>query len=111
MSTQATPTPEATDKTVRGVAIIAGRIRSVRASRGQRKGYLHVIVLPAPDEFTSPSYVEVFAADRLGEPDATWRGKVTVGGYRRTYQTEVTDRDGEIRKVTVETADMTLTAI
>lgn len=95
-----------------GVAPLRGRIRSVRPSRGQRRGFLHVLAIPAPDEFTAPSVVEVFAAERLGEVDTMWTGRVQIGGYPRQYRTDVTDeRTGEVRQVTVQTADVILTAI
>lgn len=90
---------------------LRGRVKAVRRSRGQRAGFLTLLVMPARDEFSSPATVEVFSPERLAEPDAMWQGWCEVGGYRRTYKTEQTDRDGEMRTVTVETADITLTAV
>jgi len=108
--TQQTP-PSAAAAHV-GLAVIRGRIRSVRAARGQRRGWLHVLAMPAPDEFSAPAVVEVFAGERLGAVDDTWQGRVSIGGYRRSYKTDVTDeRSGEVRQVQVETADVTLTAL
>lgn len=94
-----------------GRVALRGRIKSVRRARGQRAGWNTLIVIPAPDEFTSPAHVELFSVDRLGEEGTNWQGWAVVGGYRRTYKTEVTDSHGEVRTVTVETADITLTAV
>lgn len=96
---------------VYGRVALRGRIRSVRRSRGQRVGWLTVLVMPARDEYSSPATVEVFSKERLADPDSDWKGWAEVGGYRRTYKAEQTDGHGEVRTVTVETADVTLTAI
>lgn len=94
------------------VALIKGRIAAVRETGGQRAGFLHVIRLPAPDEYSSPSVVEVFSPQRLGEVDSVWHGRVQIGGYGRSYKKEVEDpRTGEIRQRTIPTADNTLTAV
>lgn len=92
-------------------ALVRGRIRSVRPSRGQRKGYLHVIALPAADQYSSPAFVEVFSGDRLGEVDSDWSGKVQIGGYRRVVRFQQEDEHGGQRTVQFETADVSLTAV
>ncbi len=94
-----------------GRVALRGRIKAVRRSRGQRTGFLTLLVMPAKDEYSSPATVEIFSADRLGDVDADYKGWAEVGGYRRTYKTEQTDGHGEVRQVTVETADITLTAV
>lgn len=95
-----------------GTALIRGRIKAVRESGGQRSGFFTVLTLPAPDEFTSPATVEVYSTERLGAVDATWAGKVQIGGFARTWNREVEDpRSGEVRKRPIPTADNTLTAI
>lgn len=93
------------------VALIKGRIAAVRETGGQRSGFLHVIRMPAADEYSSPSVVEVYATQRLGDVDAVWHGRVQIGGYGRSYKKEMEDRNGNVRTVTIPTADNTLTAI
>ena len=95
-----------------GVCLIKGRIAAVRETGGQRSGFLHVIRLPAADEYSSPSVVEVFSTQRLGATDEVWHGRVQVGGYGRSYKKEIEDpRTGEMKTRTIPTADNTLTAV
>jgi hypothetical protein len=111
--TQGTAAPTASAASAQlSVAVIKGRIKFVREGGGQRGGFLHVITLPAPDEWTPPQTVEVYSETRLGDPESVWQGRVRLGGYGRTWQREVEDpRTGEIRKRPVPTADNTLTAL
>lgn len=88
-------------------ARLTGRIRAVRRSRGQRRGWLYVVVLPAPDEFTAPATVEVFSEQRVGEVGEALSCVVRIGGYARAYQ--ATDDNGE--KFTVQTADNVLQVV
>lgn len=83
-------------------AILQGRLTKV-TKRGDN--VIHLMVLPAPDAYTSPSTVEVIARTRLGQPEDDLRVRVRIGGYRRSYN--VTDRDtGEVRSQV--TADVRL---
>lgn len=91
-------------------ALVAGRISSKRRYR-TRQGqtvYLTILKLAAADEFSSPETIEVRSAQPLGEVGETWRGKVKLGGYARSYNTE-DPQTGE--KVTVQTADNNLTVV
>jgi hypothetical protein len=95
-----------------GVAYIRGRIRSRR--RGKRSGVLgvlSVLSLPAPDTYSMPQAVEVWSAESLGEVGAEVSCKVAIGGFPRSYDTKVDDDEGYPRKVTVQTADNTLTVL
>jgi hypothetical protein len=103
--------PQNVQGPVFGRVALKGRIRAVRRSRGQRTGFLTLLVMPAKDEYSSPATVEIFSPERLGDVDSDWKGWAEVGGYRRSYKTEQTDSHGEVRNVTVETADITLTAV
>lgn len=112
MNAPVTPqTPEKTSAIPFGRVAIRGRVKAVRRNRGARGGFQTLVVLPAPDQFSSPAFVEINSTERLAEPDADWQGWCTVGGYRRTYKTEQTDSHGDVRSVTVETADIVLTAV
>lgn len=57
------------------------------------------LMLPAPDEFTSPAQIEVRSARSLGDVGDDVSIRLTVGGYkRRSYN--YTDREtGESRMV------------
>lgn len=89
-----------------GEAVLQGRLSLVR--KAGNVGFSHLIILPAPDQYSSPATVEVIAKTRLGSPEDDIRVRVRIGGYRRTY--EQRDKDtGEITKVT--TADNRLFAV
>lgn len=92
-----------------GVALLTGRLGTARRITGQNGGYvLTLVTMAAPDEFSSPSTVEVRSKAKLGERDEIWRGKVRISGYRRSYKT--TDPEtGEQRAV--QTADIRLEVI
>lgn len=79
-----------------GLALIAGRIELTTRKSGQNGVYfLTLVKMAAPDEYTSPSTVEVLSREKLGERGETWRGKVRISGYPRSYKT--TDQDtGEV---------------
>jgi hypothetical protein len=82
-----------------GHAYIVGRCVSAK-----RAGTLfsHLIVMPAPDPYSSPSTVEVIAKTRQADSEQDVRLFCRVGGYKRSYKK--TDQDtGEQRQV--QTAD------
>jgi hypothetical protein len=63
---------------------------------------LHLVALPAQDEYSSPSTIEVIATERFASPGDDCRVILRAGGFRRSYRS--TDKDtGEVRNVT--TAD------
>lgn len=86
---------------------IVGRIEDVRRTNG-REGttFVHLVKLPAPDEFSSPATVAIRGSERAGQHGDRFDQLCQVGGYGRTYQT--TDEETG-RKVTVRTADNSLT--
>lgn len=91
-----------------GQALIAGKIvsrRRVTTQSGQL--ILTLLKLAAPDEFTAPQTIEVRSASAIGQVGDTWRGKVEVGGFGRSY--DRTDETGE--KVKVQTAEIRLTVV
>lgn len=88
-----------------GQVLIAGKISLVRKS-GQK--WIHLIVMPSQDSYSSPSTVEVSATSRLGDKDDDCKVLCRVAGYRRSFI--ATDREtGEER--TVYTADNRLFAL
>jgi hypothetical protein len=83
--------------------LITGRIDSVRTFDSQgRRTFEHRVVLPAVDQYTSPSYVLVQAPLKLGSPGEDVKVICHVGGFRDRFKT----KDGEF----VETARMFLRA-
>lgn len=82
-----------------GEAVLVGRLQRIRKIGDK---YLHLLILPSNDNYTSPQTVEVTAESRLGEVESEIRVKVRLGGFRRSYR--ATDKEtGEIR--TVQTAE------
>ena len=78
-----------------GEVIIKGRCTSAK-----RLGTLfaHLVVLPAPDPYSSPATVEVLAKTRQADSEQDVTLHCRIGGYRRSYKT--TDRQtGEERQV------------
>lgn len=109
MNQVATPASPATAALPVLTALLSGRVHATRKIT-TRTGPFHITVvkLPAPDEFSSPETVELRSKDKLGTQGDMVRCKVRIGGYGRSYQT--TDpQDGD--KVTVQTADNTLTVV
>ena len=95
-----------------GVAYLRGRIRSRRrGKRAGQAGVLSVLSLPAPDTYSMPQAVEVWSAESLGDVGTEVSVKVQLGGFPRSYDTKTEDEEGYPRKVTVQTADNTLTVI
>ncbi|WP_374676439.1 hypothetical protein [Ideonella sp.] len=88
---------------------LVGRIEDVRRTNGQSGAvFLHLVKLPAADQFSSPATVLVRSEQRCGEAGAVFDQLVQIGGYARSYQ--VTD-DESGRKVTRRTADNTLSVV
>jgi hypothetical protein len=88
-----------------GQVFIKGRISSVRKAGAV---FLHLVTLPAPDSYTSPSTVEIGANARLGQKDEDISQLCRIAGYRRSFK--ATDKDtGEIS--TIHTADNRLFAV
>lgn len=95
---------------VLGVALIAGRIVGQRAIKTQEgRLFLTLLKLAAPDEFTSPQTIEVRSREALGDKDTTWRGRVSIGGFGRSYDGKADPETGEIRSV--RTAENRLTVV
>lgn len=91
-----------------GETIIRGKLVGSKRPGGNGQFWENLIVMPAPDPYSSPSTVSVLSGARLGERDDDVTVRVRIGGYKRSYK--ATDREtGEVR--TVQTADNKLFAI
>lgn len=78
-----------------GHVLIAGKIESSRRFEGR---HFTRIVMPAPDAYSSPSFVEVESVARLGDIGDEWKGIAVLSGYRNEYKS--TDKEtGELRTV------------
>jgi len=64
------------------MAIIKGRIDTVRMHDGR---HMHVVLLPAADEFSKPQAVEVRSNRRLGEPGSDLQCRGQLMGFTRTF--------------------------
>lgn len=87
-----------------GEVMIVGKCISAKKLT---QGWAHLVVMPAPDPYSSPSTVEVMARNRLVEGEQNVSFHCRVAGYRRSYKK--TDEYGEQR--TVQTADNRLYVI
>ncbi len=67
-----------------GQAVLAGRIDAITPV--ETGGYFTRLILPAPDQFTSPAYVEVQSKQRLGQVGEDTRVTVQVRGARNDFQ-------------------------
>lgn len=88
-----------------GQVMVIGKLAAVRKA-GQQ--WLHLIVMPSADAYSSPSTVEVGASGRLGQKDDEVKVLCKLSGYRRSYKS-VDQETGESRQV--QTADNRLFAV
>jgi hypothetical protein len=83
-----------------GQAVLRGRVDSIRRHEG--RVYTRLI-LPAPDQYSSPSLVEIESTETLGERDQDVSVVVRVGGYRNDFR----NKEGD----TIRSARITLVAV
>jgi hypothetical protein len=91
-----------------GQTVIRGRI-SARRRHEFRDGaaWLSLVILPAPDAYSSPATVEIQSAQPLGDLDEEVQVLCQIFGYARSFK--AADRDGVM--TTVRTADVKLRAV
>ncbi len=90
-----------------GQAFLSGLISNRRRINGQSgTSWLTVLKLPAVNEFSHPSTVEVRSENPLGEINDKWSGVVLVGGFPRSYNTKPDPETGEIKAI--KTAQISL---
>lgn len=87
-----------------GQVLITGRCLGVRKAG---KSFAHMVVQPAPDPYSHPNTLEVFAESRLADAEQEFRAVCNVRGRPRSYNQ--VDEFGEKR--TVRTADCSLWAV
>lgn len=89
-----------------GQVMLAGKVgarRKISTQDGPR--FLTLLKLPAPDQYSSPSTVEVESVESLGQQDDEFRGVFAVRGFPRNFDTK--DENGEKRKVYTATNVLT----
>jgi hypothetical protein len=64
-------------------AVIEGRLQFLETNNGK---FYHDLQLPAPDPFSSPTWVRVVADRRLGQPGQDVKWRCSLRGYRRTFE-------------------------
>ena len=69
---------------------VSVKSRAISTQTGRK--WVTVVVLPAINEFTAPAVVEIRSDDSIGDQGDTFRGKVQIGGYRRTYTPSGSDK-------------------
>jgi hypothetical protein len=109
MATSANADTAVSGGAVLGVVYLRGRVHSKRRVQTQA-GPLHLTILklPAKDQYSAPSTVEVRSKESLGDVGDDVSVKCAIGGYGKSY--EVKDAEtGEIKRVS--TADNQLTQV
>lgn len=95
------------EKPISVQARLVGRIVAVRSIAGQAgRTFRTLLKLPAKDEYSSPSTVEVRSTERLGQPEQDIAILVNIGGFPRSFEGK--GERGEPGEV-VRTAENTLT--
>ena len=82
--------PAESGKLAANQAVIRGRI--VEVNRTENATYTDV-VLPAPDQYSSPQNIRIVSARLIGKPGEDITQRVQIKGYRRSYN----DKSGEKR--------------
>ncbi|MFV0601757.1 MAG: single-stranded DNA-binding protein [Brachymonas sp.] len=85
---------------------IVGKVENVRS---YDKSIYTTVICPAPDQYSSPSVVQIRSIKRLGQRDEEIRQLCKLGGYRRKPFKNTDKETGEISMVTP--IDITLEAI
>lgn len=102
---QAMPSAASGTQIKPGQVLVVGRCQLVRKT-GQM--FAHLVVMPAPDPYSSPSTVEILSTKRVANKEEDCRILCRLGGYKRNYR--ATDKDtGE--QTQVLTADIKLFAV
>lgn len=109
MNAPATVTPLDSKMPKVGIAqtYIKGRISYARVLKSEHSRiFLTILKIPAVDQYSHPSTVEVSSSNKLGEVNDDWQGVCNVTGYPRTYDSKPDPETGEFK--TVRTATISL---
>lgn len=89
-----------------GEVRIAGRLMASRPRDGG--GYYHLLVLPAPDEFSHPATVELSSNGRIGQPNEIVNVTCRISGIPNNF--DYTDKSTG-QRINVRSARNYLTVI
>lgn len=108
---QAQTTPnKPVPKLSQGQAYLVGRVAARRRMKSAEGSYwMTVLKMPALDQYSHPSTVEVMSDQAIGSPGEDWAGVVQLSGYPRSYDGKPDPQTGEIARV--HTADNRLRVI
>lgn len=89
---------------------IQGRIAYARKQKTEQ-GHIHLTLLkvPAVDQYSHPSTIEVSSREKLGDVNDDWKGVCNITGYPRTFDTKPDPETGEVK--TIRTATINLRAV
>lgn len=79
--------PTESGKLAANQAVVRGRI--IEVNRGENAVYTDV-VLPAPDQYSSPQNIRIVSGRLLGKPGEDITQRVQLKGYRRGYNDKQT---------------------
>lgn len=100
MSQVQTLQPAETGKLAANQTVIRGRVHEI--NRTENATYTDII-LPAPDQFSSPQNIRVVSGRLIGKPGEDVTVRCQIKGYRRKYQ----DKHGDTKYA----CDISLSAI
>ena len=93
-----------------GQVFIQGRISYSRTNKTEQgRIFITLLKIPAVDQYSHPSTVEVSSHEKLGDVNDDWQGVCAVTGYPRAFDTKPDPETGEIK--TVRTATINLRVV
>lgn len=93
-----------------GQTYIQGRIAYARTQKTEA-GRIHLTLLkvPAVDQYSHPSTVEISSQNKLGDVNDDWKGLCNITGYPRTFDGKPDPETGEVK--TIRTATINLRVV
>jgi hypothetical protein len=89
---------------------IKGRIAYARTQKTEQgRIFITILKIPAVDQYSHPSTVEVSSQSKLGDVNDDWAGLCNVTGYPRTFDGKPDPETGEVK--TVRTATINLRVV
>lgn len=93
-----------------GQCYLQGRIAYARTQKTEQgKIFLTLLKVPAVDQYSHPSTVEVSSQSKLGDVNEDWKGLCNITGYPRTFDSKPDAETGEIK--TIRTATINLRVV
>ena len=64
--------------------LVNGKVTDVQKTKGNN--YIHTVIIPAPDEYSHPQTIPVWATEKLADVGTELKHKCTVSGFRRSFE-------------------------